>query len=952
MRRAVVAGALALTTIGAGVIAPAAGAAADAAPAEGLLVDYRFDQTSGATVANDARGSAFGSATVENANDSQWADGALTFTGGPKDSSGTWVRLPQNLLIGKDAATITTEVKIDASMKNAFNFLWNIGNDGTQTYFFSSVRDSARAAITNSYGGGEANARSTTNLDADRWYSLTTVIDGATDTLSFYIDGQLAGSTTTALTPASITDQSLNTIGRSPWPDPLFQGAVSQFRVYDRALSAGEVAAVSDADAQQHAEEVRAQAQRSLQQLTDPVAVTDTTMTLPDVGGTVRWSTTDASASIASDGRTLTVTQPAAGEPARDVALTATATTRGVTATRQITARVQPAPAETDPYGYLMVHFIEDSQGYAEKIYLDVSRGNNAEQWDPLNGGQPILASALGTTGVRDPYITRNPETGTYYIIATDLRVFGGDNGADGCFDWCYWSSKGSTKLVVWQSDDLVTWSAPRQLDVAPPSPRLGMAWAPEATWVPNFDGTGKGSFVVYWASKIYGEGASQPGYSRILWGSTTDFTTDTYSYGGVFVDDGGETIDTTLIQNDGKTYRITKDNAQGKGIYMDVTASPTWWESGTTWTRVQERIGASWAGGNAGGVEGPAGFKRNDADQWYLYVDVIPSVGYKPMTTTNLDAGFAVLQSADYYMPPHTKHGGILDLTRADYDRVRAADAVAAVSSDLGHVEVQRGGDAEAALPAAAEVKTAYGRANSSLPVQWDVSGVDTSKIGSTVVTGTVRSIGANDNAWVGRDGSTAWNAQDRAPFSTTEIRVTATVDVTEASPPTPSPTPTETVSPSPTITSSPSPTTVPTSTSSPAPTASATAAVAVSTTAVEQGGVFRVTVTGLNPGEQMSAELRSDPIRISGIPAADATGRTVFDVRVPRDLAPGAHTIIVTRADGSVIARQGITVAAAGTLAATGAQSPLGAGLLAAFLLVAGGIAWYTRRSASRVG
>ena len=32
-------------------------------------------------------------------------------------------------------------------------------------------------------------------------------------------------------------------------------------------------------------------------------------------------------------------------------------------------------------------------QGYAEKIYLDISRGDDATQWDTLNGGEPILVS-------------------------------------------------------------------------------------------------------------------------------------------------------------------------------------------------------------------------------------------------------------------------------------------------------------------------------------------------------------------------------------------------------------------------------------------------------------------------------------------------------------------------------------------------------------------------------
>ncbi|MDR3811187.1 MAG: 1,4-beta-xylanase, partial [Bifidobacterium sp.] len=107
----------------------------------------------------------------------------------------------------------------------------------------------------------------------------------------------------------------------------------------------------------------------------------------------------------------------------------------------------------TDDYGYLLVHFIEDPDGYAEKIYMDISDGDNPHRWVPLNDGKPVLASHLGTTGVRDPHIIRNPDTGTWYIIATDLRVFGGDGGG-----WYEWSHHASTNLIIWESDDLLHW--------------------------------------------------------------------------------------------------------------------------------------------------------------------------------------------------------------------------------------------------------------------------------------------------------------------------------------------------------------------------------------------------------------------------------------------------------------------------------------------------------------
>ncbi|KLD31345.1 hypothetical protein TB15x_23540, partial [Xanthomonas perforans] len=65
---------------------------------------------------------------------------------------------------------------------------------------------------------------------------------------------------------------------------------------------------------------------------------------------------------------------------------------------------------------------------------------------------------------------------------------------------------------------------------------------------------------------------------------------------------------------------------------------------------------------------------------------------------------------------------------------------------------------------------------------------------------------------------------------------------------------------------------------------------------------------------------------------------GRVVFRVTVPADFAPGAHTLDVTRADGSVLARLGIEVVAAGSLAKTGTDVAFAAGLLGAGALLAG--------------
>ena len=261
-----------------------------------------------------------------------------------------------------------------------------------------------------------------------------------------------------------------------------------------------------------------------------------------------------------------------------------------------------------DPYAYLLVHFLEDPDGYAERIYLDVSDGDNPHRWIPLNGGRPVLTSDIGTTGVRDPHIIRNPQTGMWYIIATDLRVFGGDNGG-----WYEWSHHASTNLIVWQSPDLLHWEGPRMLDVSQRADgthmQLGMAWACECLWVPDYypeeyEGD-RGAFVMYWSSTVFDDADTAHDdnsvTSSVLWGATTDFTQDTFEFGGVLIDTGGDSIDTTMVQRplpDGglRTYRITKDNSFGNGIWMDYTDARRWWESDTQWHVIQRHIGANYA--------------------------------------------------------------------------------------------------------------------------------------------------------------------------------------------------------------------------------------------------------------------------------------------------------------------------------------------------------------------
>ena len=365
------------------------------------------------------------------------------------------------------------------------------------------------------------------------------------------------------------------------------------------------------------------------------------------------------------------------------------------------------------------------------------------------------------------------------------------DNG-----NWPGWSTWGSTKMNVWESKDLIHWSDVRQFDVALNTngekvAELGMMWAPEATWVPDYYGEGKGAFVVYWSSNVFTDASHSSvvgGGSDIMWGVTTDFTQDTWEYGGVMLDGGSKGwIDTNIIRDGDKTYHVTKSHNPYNGdvknaeeIIMQVTKDEKWWLS-DSWTTVQMRIGAD----RYDAVEGPATFKDHSQDnKWYLFVDDLPVPGYRPMVSTDLSKGWDYMDESNYFLTSYTKHGGVISLTKAQYDAIRSADATSAVKTELGTVEIEEGGT-EAALteklPQTAEVNLAYGRGTSELPVEWDLSSVKLNEQGAYTVTGVVQSISSNTDAWVGDNGSERYDAPNKVLYSSRAIEVTAQVNVTE---------------------------------------------------------------------------------------------------------------------------------------------------------------------------
>ncbi|KXK63980.1 1,4-beta-xylanase [Micromonospora rosaria] len=306
-----------------------------------------------------------------------------------------------------------------------------------------------------------------------------------------------------------------------------------------------------------------------------------------------------------------------------------------------------------DPFtGYLMAHFTGES-ATGQQIHL--AHSPDGLTWTDLANGGPVLRSTVGTRGVRDPALVRSPAGDRYWLLATDLCIGCGQNWQDAQLN-------GSRNLVVWESTDLVTWSAPWLLNVAGAIPDGRNAWAPEAIWNPASN-----DYHLYWATNATVNGVLK---HRVYAARTTNFRSITTPQ--LYIDRAGaqDIIDTQIVELPAGvgSHRYVRASRDGQ-ITIEGSNSLL-----GTWTHLGNLSGIGLTGAQ---VEGPMWTKVNTRNEWVLYLDQYASGrGYLPVLTTNPSspATYRTAGAGSYHLGGTKKrHGAILNLTGAEQERVLA---------------------------------------------------------------------------------------------------------------------------------------------------------------------------------------------------------------------------------------------------------------------------------------
>lgn len=156
------------------------------------------------------------------------------------DGTNDYITLPPGLA-KTDEITIATWMMWNGSSN--WQRLFDFGN-GTSEYFFLSPKSATGRMAFTIRAKGIENTVDTAMPASGAWTHVAVTVGGGS--MKLFVNGANVASGATSLRPSDIQPAS-NFIGRSQWPDPLFSGRVDEFLVFNRALSAAEVAGLPTA---------------------------------------------------------------------------------------------------------------------------------------------------------------------------------------------------------------------------------------------------------------------------------------------------------------------------------------------------------------------------------------------------------------------------------------------------------------------------------------------------------------------------------------------------------------------------------------------------------------------------------------------------------------------------------------------------------------------------------
>jgi len=294
---------------------------------------------------------------------------------------------------------------------------------------------------------------------------------------------------------------------------------------------------------------------------------------------------------------------------------------------------------------YLFAHMMHGDYG---RLYYSVSL--DGLHWRPLNQGRRVFEEYRGHADI---------------CLGHDGRFYLVGNRNDSAPD-----------INFWASVDLVTWS--RYSDVTPnlkATPGYGNALQRIGAPKLFYDRAG-GQYILTWHTP-HEEGTREDperywASQRTLYLTSKDLKTFSDSPKRLFPWDMA-TIDVVIRRQGDRYFALIKDEryptldwVTGKTIRISSAPSPF-----GPWTEPSGPVSPNFR-------EAPTLIPSPDGKAWYLYYEQYPGVSYGLSVSADLQgpwyqiSGYTFFEDWDKYsLPPKVRHGSMLPITRAQYERL-----------------------------------------------------------------------------------------------------------------------------------------------------------------------------------------------------------------------------------------------------------------------------------------
>lgn len=313
---------------------------------------------------------------------------------------------------------------------------------------------------------------------------------------------------------------------------------------------------------------------------------------------------------------------------------------------------------------YLFTHFKEKVTPDGEQVYFSVSK--DGFNWETVNNSNPILTSTLGEKGCRDIEIVRLA-TGGFVILTTDLSIaYRMDENYQ--VNWKEVNRTGSKSFCMWRTDDLVNFSEEKLINIGRED--FGCMWAPEVF----YDEINK-EYLIHWGSTVKEDDYS---HMSIYCCKTKDF--ESFTEPELFFTKDNEILDTHIVKIE-NTYHLFYKNAEHPAMNMHAYSDNLYgpYKHNEAFEKYMSTLQ------NPGSYEAPTTLVLPDG-RWCLMLDFFgcekSKMGYVPFVSSKPgDTDFTMTKEA-FSFPYGFKHGGIIEITQEEYERVKKIGAPAVVGA------------------------------------------------------------------------------------------------------------------------------------------------------------------------------------------------------------------------------------------------------------------------------